>query len=59
MLSIACSLDQRAGLERSRDAAKSEHLSGLVEQVLVLSWLCSPGHHVCSRGGYVRGMGHG
>ena len=33
VLSIACSLDQRAGLERSRDAAKSQHISGLVEQV--------------------------
>ncbi len=33
MLSLACSLDQRAGLQRSRDAAKSQHISGLVEQV--------------------------
>ena len=36
VLSIACSLDQRAGLERSRDAAKSQHISGLVEQVDIL-----------------------
>ena len=34
VLAIACSLDQRAGLQRSRDAAKSRHISGLVEQVL-------------------------
>ena len=33
VLCLACSLDQRAGLQRSRDAAKSQHISGLVEQV--------------------------
>ena len=60
MLSIACSLDQRAGLERSRDAAKSQHISGLVEQVeaLTFSWPCSPGHHIRSTEGYVWGLGH-
>lgn len=43
VLSLACSLDQRAGLQRSRDAAKSQHISGLVEQVASLA------HGVCTK----------
>ncbi len=39
VLCLACSLDARAGLQRSRDAAKSQHISGLVEQV---SCPCAP-----------------
>lgn len=33
VLSLACSLEQRAALERARDAARSRHIGGLVEQV--------------------------
>jgi uncharacterized protein (DUF2384 family) len=33
VLALACSLDQRAALERARDAARSRHIGGLVEQV--------------------------
>ncbi|BDA41622.1 probable chloroplast sensor kinase, chloroplastic at N-terminal half [Coccomyxa sp. Obi] len=33
VLSLACSLEQRAALERARDDARSRHIGGLVEQV--------------------------
>lgn len=33
VLSLACSLEQRAALERARDDARSQHIGGLVEQV--------------------------
>ena len=52
VLSLACSLDQRAGLQRSRDAAKSQHISGLVEQVS-----SSPQHRLCL-GGPLPGKTH-
>ena len=32
VLSLACSLEQRAALERARDDARSQHIGGLVEQ---------------------------
>ena len=47
VLAIACSLDQRAGLQRSRDAAKSRHISGLVEQVLKFPQQDAFGHLHC------------
>ncbi len=33
VLALACSLDQRAALERARDAARSQRIGGLVDQV--------------------------
>ncbi len=33
ILALACSLDQRAALERARAAASTKHIDGLVEQV--------------------------
>lgn len=50
VLSIASSLDQRAGLERSRDAAKEQRISGLVEQVSCLCLLLAAENAVKSQG---------
>lgn len=33
ILALACSLDQRAALERARDAASRRQIGGIVEQV--------------------------